>query len=190
MKLPLRTSWLIFNLLEIILLISLLGLNGCRKVTEPSKARINPNYPDEQSSFVHIVSMKGDSIDYILDASRIDRFYDKKNLVAFDVNIISYDKSGKVHSTMSAKKAMVDDIENRIAATGHVKLITTNGILQTEALTWERSFDEIVAPGNVTLIRNGNILQGISLRTDSNLNYAEMKQVTATGTANEKDLNW
>jgi LPS export ABC transporter protein LptC len=190
MKLHLRISWQIFNLLEILTLISLMSILGCHKMTEPSKARINPDYPDEQSNFVHIVSMKGDSIDYVLDASRIDRFYDRQNLVAFDVNIVTYDKVGKVHSKISAQKAMVNDIENRIVATGKVIFDTPNGILQTETLTWERSFDEIIAPGSVTLIRNGNVLQGISLRTDSNLNYAEMKQVTATGTADEKDLNW
>ncbi len=185
-----RIFWQIFSLLEVLLLISLLGLTGCRKATEPSKDQINPNYPDEQSSFVHIVSMKKDSIDYVLDASRIDRYYDKQNLLAFDVNIVTYDKSGKVHSTITANRANVNDIENRIVATGHVKLVTPNGILQTEILSWERSFDEIIAPGAVTLIRNGNVLQGISLRTDSNLNFAEMKQVTAAGTANEKDINW
>jgi len=190
MKLPLRISWKSFSLVEVILLIFILGLPGCHKMTEPSKARINPDYPDEQSNFVHIVSMKGDSIDYVLDATRIDRYYDTQNLVAFDVNITSYDKNGKVHSTMSANKAIVNDIENRIVAIGHVKLVTPNATLKTESLTWERAFDEITAPGAVTLIRNGNVLQGLSLRTDSNLNYAEMKQVTAVGTANEKDLNW
>jgi len=159
-------------------------------MAEPSKGIINPNYPDEQSTMVHIVSMNRDSTDYVLDASRIDRFYDKQTLDAFDVRITSYDKSGKVHSTMSANRAIVDDVNNRIVATGHVKLVTPNGILETEVLTWERAFDEIVAPGEVTLIREGNVLKGISLRTDSNLNFAEMKQVTATGRANEKDINW
>lgn len=190
MRLHSRTSWLIFSLLEAILLICLLTSLGCRKMTEPSKARINPNYPDEQSSNVHIVSMKGDSLDYVLDASRIDRYYDKQSLDAFDVNIVTYSKNGKENSRISAKRAIVDDVENRIVAFGHVKLITPNGILETELLNWERSLDEIVAPGAVTLVREGNVLKGISLRTDSNLNYAEMKQVTASGTANEKDINW
>jgi LPS export ABC transporter protein LptC len=190
MKLHLRIFWLIFSLLEIIIIVSLLSLTGCNKVTQPSKTRMNPEYPDEQSNFVHIISMKGDSIDYVLDATRIDRYYDRQDLVAFDVNIVSYDKLGKVHSKIAADKAIVNDIENRVVAIGHVKLTTPNGILETGSLTWERSFDEIMAPGSVTLIRNGNILNGISLRTDSNLNYAEMKQVTATGKVNETDLNW
>lgn len=171
--------------------LSLLLLTACTEqkmeVTGPPMDR---NLPDETSSNVRITEFNGTEVDYHLEASRIDRFYDRRLLNAYKVKITAYDAKKGGKSVMQADSTIVDDARNLIYAYGNVKLNSVNGSIMAQRMIWDRNMDEVTAPGEVTLLRDGNTLRGSNLRTNTRIDYAEMDVVSAEGRFNESDFDW
>jgi hypothetical protein len=50
--------------------------------------------------------------------------------------------------------------------------------------------DEITAPKQVLLTRQGNVMRGQNLRTNSKLSFVEMEQVSAEGRLTQQEIDW
>jgi LPS export ABC transporter protein LptC len=148
------------------------------------------NLPDETSTNVTITEFNGHNVDYILSAKRIERFYDRQMMNAYGTRIQAYDPKKGGTSLMEADSTIVDDARNMIYAYGNVKLVSPNGSIAAGRMIWDRNMDEIIAPGAVTLVRDGNTLRGNDLRTNTRIDYAEMQTVSAEGIFNEEDFDW
>lgn len=174
-----------------ILLFLLLILSGCGKsvLSQTSKV-LNRSLPDETSNNVNIYSYNQNRLDYLLTASKIERYYDLKRLWAWKVKITTYDEKGNVKSTIVADTTFVDEARNFIKAVGNVVLSSPNGTIKSHIITWDRNIDEIYCPEKVVLIREGNTLVGDNLRTDVNITFAEMNSVSAEGTLQGDELAW
>ena len=130
-------------------------------------------------------------IAYILNAERIDRYYDRRILNAYKVEIQALDKKTGGTSFLKADSTIVDEARNMIMAHGNVKLISAEGSIYTNRMIWDRNSDVIVAPDTVMLVRAGNILRGRNLRTNLSIYPTEMDSISAEGLFEEKEfLNW
>lgn len=166
-------------------------ISGCGKsVLDQSTSALNRALPDETSHDVSIYAYKENRVDYILTASRIERFYLTSKLNAWNVKIVTYDEKMNVKSNLSADTTYVDEARNYIQALGNVVFETPNGIIKSRSMNWERVSDEIFSNEKVTLIRDGNTLQGDNLRTNSNISFVEMSTITAEGTVKGDELDW
>ncbi|MDZ4121503.1 MAG: LPS export ABC transporter periplasmic protein LptC [Candidatus Cloacimonadaceae bacterium] len=179
------------RLLKLLSILLILVLAACQRTNLDVKtAVLDRALPDETSYNISIREYKGQYLDYIMQAAKVERFYDRKILNAYKVIINSYDEAGNISSTMLADTTIVDDARNIIFANGNVKLSSSNGIVSSNRLIWDRGADEITSPSSVTLVRDGNVLRGQSLRTNSSISYAEMDAVSAEGVVSETDIAW
>ncbi len=177
--------------LRIIAILLILVSFGCKRLDLNVKTPVlDRSLPDETSYKVRIVEYVGPGKSYILEAKKIERFYDRKILNAWDVRITTYDKFNKLQSTIYADTTIVDDARNLIYANGKVRINSTNGNIQARRIVWNRNVDQIVAPDKVVLSRGETTLRGTNLRTDSKVSYAEMDVVSAEGRVSDQDIDW
>ncbi len=176
----------------LLLLLILFSLVGCKErvMLDVKTPAMDRNLPDETSYGVTITEMDGTAIGYVLQAQKIERYYDRKMLYGWKVKISTYDKLGKLKSTINADTTVVDDARNIIIANGKVLMKSDNASIETRKIVWDRNLDEITAPDKVTLTRDGSVLKGTKLRTNSMISFAEMDAVEAEGIFEEKDLDW
>lgn len=190
---PNTATYLLRRYLPIIALgiLLLILVIGCKRTNLDVKTPVmDMALPDETSYNIEIREFIGDRLDYILKAGKIERFYDKRILNAYQVKITSFDTLNQIKSTMLADTTIVDDARNIIYANGNVKLSSPNGTIESRRLIWDRAGDEIIAPDRLILTRDGNVLRGTNLRTNSTISYAEMETVSAEGIVSETDFDW
>lgn len=166
-------------------------LTGCGKsMLDQTTPVLNRGLPDETSNNVSIYAYKENRVDYILTANKIERYYDSRRLYAWNVKIVSYDDKKNLRSTIVADTAYVDEARNLVQAIGNVVFDTPNGTIKSRVINWDRNIDEIYVPTKVTLIREGNVLYGDNLRTDSRISFAEMSAVSAEGMLKGDEIDW
>jgi LPS export ABC transporter protein LptC len=184
---------LFIRIVDSLLILSLVAglLTGCGKsILDQKTPVLNRGLPDETSNNVNIYAYKKNKVDYILTADRIERYYDKKRLYAWKVRLVSYDEKNQIRSTIIADTTYVDEARNLVQAIGNVVFETPNGTIKSRIINWDRNIDEIYVPTKVTLIRDGNVLNGDNLRTDSNISFAEMTTVSAEGILKGDEIDW
>jgi len=146
--------------------------------------------PDETSYNVKITNYADTRYEYILDAKRIESFTDRRLLYGYGVTLTTYDKENRLNSVIQADTTIVDDARNLVFANGHAKLTSPNGSLSTSQIAWDRAVDEITAPQQVVVTRQGSVLHGQNLRTNSKLSFVEMDKVSAEGRLTGKEIDW
>ena len=164
-------------------LLLLLALWSCGKSNlDLPTGVLDRKLPNESSQQITITEFNRGEVDYVLKAARMERFYDRRVVNAYGVDILALN-GGKDQetTTMQADSTIVDEARRLIFAHGRVKLVSPSGTLTTNRLTWDQNSDEIFAPDQVTLIREGNILRGRNLRTDLGVSSTAMDSVTAEG---------
>ncbi|MCB5278085.1 MAG: LPS export ABC transporter periplasmic protein LptC [Candidatus Cloacimonetes bacterium] len=178
--------------MKIILLLSLLFCWACSKESLDKDTEVlEQGIADENSEGVKVSEYVNNRLDYIIEAKSMERFTDRRMLYGYFVTLSSYDQAGMLSSVIKADTAIVDDARNVIFANGNVSFKTQEGEIKGEKMFWDRNLDEITVPTYVTLTRNGDVLTGQSLRTNTKLSYAEMDAVKAEGYFDEEDfLDW
>ncbi|MDD2209838.1 MAG: LPS export ABC transporter periplasmic protein LptC [Candidatus Cloacimonetes bacterium] len=179
-------------IVKIILLLSLLFCWACSKESLDKDTEVlEQGIADENSEGVKVSEYVNNRLDYIIEAKSMERFTDRRMLYGYFVTLSSYDQAGMLSSVIKADTAIVDDARNVIFANGNVSFKTQEGEIKGEKMFWDRNLDEITVPTYVTLTRNGDVLTGQSLRTNTKLSYAEMDAVKAEGYFDEEDfLDW
>lgn len=187
-----RPSWHIWRVFLSLLAASLILISASCKKHELTTATgvLDKRLPDESSTNVRVTELDGDRIDYDLMARRIDRYYDTRILNAIGVQIKSYNPDTGATSYLSADSTIVDDARNMIFAYGNVHLSSPGGAVSSQSMIWDRNADEIIAPGKVTVTRAGSTLRGERLRTNPNIDFAELDIVSADGTLDATDFDW
>jgi len=169
----------------------MLFLSACKQsVLDHTSPALNRSLPDETSENVSIYEYKDNKIDYLLTASRIERFYETRRLNAWKVKITTYDIKKRIINTITADTTFVDEARNLVQARGNVVFQTPNGTIKSKLINWDRNVDEIYTPEKVLLIRNGDVLQGDNLRTNSALSFVELNAVSAEGTITQDEIDW
>jgi LPS export ABC transporter protein LptC len=169
----------------------MLCLPACKKVNlQPKTPAMDRSLPDETSFDVNITQFKDNLSEYHLEAKKIERFYDRKMLYGYGVTLSTYEKDGSINSVIKADTTIVDDARNLILASGNTVMTTPNGTLRTQSIAWDRGVDEITAPQKVKLTREGNVMYGDNLRTNSKLSFVEMDKVSAEGLVKPGEFDW
>jgi len=177
------------NLLLIILL--LVGAFSCQKdKLQMNTAAMERGLPDEISYNVRLNQFIDNRNEYTLEANKIERYHDRRIMYGYGVTLSTYDKDNRINSTIQADTTIVDDARNIIYAQGHARMTSPNGSLSTAKIIWDRAVDEITAPTPVVLVRDGSILRGDNMRTNSKLSFVEMDKVSAEGKINPEELDW
>jgi len=184
----LQITWLKYlSLLGLLLLL----LSACEQQDlSQASGVLDRSLPDESSNKVRITELNGDQVDYELYAERIDRFYDRRLLNAFGVQIRAFDPKTGGTTNLKADSTIVDDARNMIFAYGNVLLSSPGGSVSSASMIWDRNLDEITAAGRVTVVRDGNTLRGQNLRTNPQVDFAEMDVVSADGLYDATDFDW
>jgi len=82
-----------------------------------------------------------------------------------------YYKQGRLISTLTAEKAVIDTESNATKAQGHVELIVENGSkLETEDLQWDPVTDQIRTEGPVRVYKGMDDITAVGLVADTQLN--------------------
>lgn len=168
-----------------------LCLLGCQKVDlQTPTGVLERGLPDETSYNVSVTNYLENRYEYHLEAEKIERFSDRRLLKGSKVTLTTYDKDNLQNSVIKADTTILDEARNLILASGHAKMTTPNGSLSTPNIAWDRAVDEITAPKQVLLTRQGNQMRGQNLRTNSKLSFVEMEQVSAEGRLTQKEIDW
>ncbi len=176
---------------ELLALLALLLLFACGESSlEIRTESLKRGLPDETSHNVTITEFNQNRVAYILRAAKIDRYYERRVLNAYEVEITAFDLEKGGSSSLKADSTIVDDARNLIYAYGNVKLDGKEGSISTNRLIWDRNMDEILAPDKVTLVKDGNILRGTNLRTNLSIYPTEMDNISAEGFFEEDYLDW
>jgi LPS export ABC transporter protein LptC len=180
-----------YGLIRLLVLCTCVLIYGCgESVLDQKTTSINRGLPDETSDKVSIYSYNQNRIDYILTADKIERFYNIRQLDAWNVHITTYDEKNKVKGRISADTTYVDEARNLIRAIGNVVYESPNGTIKSRIINWDRNADEIYTPEKVILIRDDKVLTGDNLRTNSAMSFAEMNTVSAEGKVKGNEINW
>ena len=182
------SNFRISSFLTIFLIISSLFCCTFSEIRVSSKK--NTGLPDEEGDSVKIISMTKDIIDYELTAPHIDRFYKKKLTFADSIFLTTYNPDGSIKSTLASDKAEMDEAKNILTAIDNVVVETENGIMKTPFLIWNKNTDELHAKKEVILIREDNVLRGLEMKTDGNLERIEIIKVSAEGKIDENEIDW
>ena len=173
------------------LVLSALLLCACHTPDLQTKTDVlERGMPDETSYNVKITQYIDNRFEYELQAQRIERYQSRKMIYGFGVMLTTFDRDNKVSSVIKADSTIIDDARNIIQAHGRVKMSSPNGDLATSEISWDRAVDEIVAPQNVKLTRDGSVLYGKNLHTNSKLSLAMMDEVSAEGIIRKEDFDW
>ncbi len=176
---------------ELFLLLALLLLTACGEGNLVLRTEsLKRGLPDETSANVTITEFDKEGIAYILKAAKIDRYYERRILNAYQVDLTAFDRTKGGTSSLKADSTIVDDARNIIFAHGNVKLVGREGSISTSRLIWDRNLDEVLAPGNVTLVKGGNVLRGTNLRTNLSIYPTEMDNISAEGYFEKDFLDW
>lgn len=176
---------------ELVLLLALLLLAACGESNLVLQTEsLKRGLPDETSTNVTITEFDKDGVAYILKAAKIDRYYERRILNAYQVDITAFDPAKGGSSLLKADSTIVDETRNMIFAHGNVKLTSKEGNISTGHLIWDRNMDEVLAPGEVTLVKEGNVLRGTNLRTNLSIYPTEMDNISAEGFFEEDYLDW
>lgn len=145
MKPPFKVFWPF----AVSLLVSLILTTGC--VPDPPEYGLGDlSAPDEISDSVRIISTNGDSIQYIVTASHMERYYARKEMLAREIDIRTYLSDGSERSRLVSDSARVDEASSVITAWGHPKMRSVNGdSLLARRLVWDRGRDIMRATGSV-----------------------------------------
>jgi LPS export ABC transporter protein LptC len=165
-----RTAWLLGGVfLAIVGLYWMLAENQ-PKPNGPESFSGGENSPDAVIEKFHLVStVKGEKRWELF--SDIARLYQGQKQAYSDNIYAQYYKAGKLVSTLTADKAIINTETNSTQAEGHVELIVENGSkLETDRLHWDPDTDQIKTDARVHIYKGMDDITAIGLVADTQLN--------------------
>ncbi|MCF7858668.1 MAG: LPS export ABC transporter periplasmic protein LptC [Candidatus Cloacimonetes bacterium] len=179
-----RDFWLILSLS------SLLLIPACSDKVEFSKIPDLDKIPDEQADSIKITSTTDNKVEYILTAVHYYKFYKAQQTFADSVFVTFYNEDGSIKSTLECNKAEVDDVKNTLTGIGDVVVISENGTMKAPLIFLDRNSSKLFAKEGVTFLRDNNILRGLEMESDLNLDRVEITKVSAEGKLKENEITW
>jgi LPS export ABC transporter protein LptC len=178
-----------FTICKILIISSIFFSIACNKQSEADSSEFDNKLPDEESENVVITATSNNNTEWILNAKKIKRFYDEKNVFGDSVFVKIFNEDNSI-TTIACDNAEVDDISNILTGKGNVTVVSSSGIMKTPYLIWDRNTDELFAKERVKLVRDDNTIYGKEMKSDIKLNRIELTEVSSEGTIDEKEFDW
>ncbi len=144
--------------------------------------------PEKTSDTVSLVSMEEDKIKWFLKADHIKEFAKKKKIYAKKMTIYVFDVDDNIVSTMTADSAKIDEVTKMLKAESNVKILSSNGVLETSILYWNLANNSIFTKEKVKITRGENVMYGQNLYTDVALNSAKLDDIKGEGEVEENSI--
>ena len=146
--------------------------------------------PEKTSDTVTLISMKEEKIDWFLKAEHVKEFAKKKKIYAKKMTIYVFDSEDNIVSTMTADSAKIDEVKKMLKAESNVKILSSNGVLETSVLYWNLANNSIFTKERVKITRGENVMYGKNLYTDVTLNSAKLDDIKGEGEVEENNIDF
>ncbi len=162
----------------IFLILLLILFTFCKKKAEdtstnPIDNAILPDHTIEK--FELIETYKGEEV-WRLKAE-IANIFDNKKLIEAETLTVNFYEKGKHFSTLTSNKGNINQKTNDMEAMGNVIVKNEEGYtLETEQLKWNNKERKIYSDVFVKITKGRDVLTGIGLETDPNLECIEIKK--------------
>jgi lipopolysaccharide assembly outer membrane protein LptD (OstA) len=155
-------------------------LFGCRNKSEIATTDIEKRSgPDELIDNFTVISVIGDSQEWYMTSEFMKRFNSERRWVGY--NVIMETLNSEDMSFYKSDSIFVSDITNILTGMGNVEIINPRGILKTDLIHWNRRSDQIHAPNDVYMTRDGHEFWGTNLHTNSSMDYIDLRNVSGEG---------
>lgn len=143
----------------------ILAAISCSSDKEAAPPTLTLSQPDEESEGIRIVSAMNDSIEYIVEAVRMKRYYETKRVMADSVVLRTYNARGEVTSRLSCDIAEIDEVGNILMARQNAMIVNQAGdTLRADFMQWDRGRDILFARSRVYVRRKDDRMTADSLR--------------------------
>lgn len=166
-----------------------MGVWGCQGDGQPPMSETSAKSAPDQELWgsTVILSVRGQNRAKVW-AAHILKFEDK-HIIQMDGNIKVdfYNESGHHVSVLTAQGGEVDESTQDLQARGTVVVVSDEGArLETERLRWHNETQKILSDTLVTIIREGERVEGIGFESDADLEHWEIRE-NVTGVVKRKD---
>ena len=131
----------------------------------------------EKSKLIHT---ENGYVELEINANKIQRFIgDNSRLIFSDgFEVVFYNDSAKVISNLSARNAIVDEINNLMSATNSVVLKNSNRKLETEHLIWDQEKKLIYTDNDVIITTDKEVIYAEGFSSDPNFKDYTLKKIS------------
>ena len=131
----------------------------------------------EKSKLIHT---ENGYVELEINANKIQRFIgDNPRLIFLDgFEVVFYNDSAKVISNLSARNAVVDEINNLMSATNSVVLKNSNRKLETEHLIWDQEKKLIYTDNDVIITTDKEVIYAEGFSSDPNFKDYTLKKIS------------
>ena len=131
----------------------------------------------EKSKLIHT---ENGYVELEINANKIQRFIgDNPRLIFSDgFEVVFYNDSAKVISNLSARNAVVDEINNLMSATNSVVLKNSNRKLETEHLIWDQEKKLIYTDNDVIITTDKEVIYAEGFSSDPNFKDYTLKKIS------------
>ncbi|MEW6516306.1 MAG: LPS export ABC transporter periplasmic protein LptC [candidate division FCPU426 bacterium] len=105
-------------------------------------------------------------------AARSAQIYEKIHLAKAQDIKVTYWQKGRVVSTLTARRGVIDTENNDMRAEEQVEMVSAEGVrLTTERLNWSHSQQRLYTDLPVRVVRRNSVLTGVGMEADSELKH-------------------
>jgi LPS export ABC transporter protein LptC len=144
--------------------------------------------PDALIEKLHLVSSVKGVKQWELFATQARLYQERKQAYADDL-FVQYFKNGKIVSTLTADKGIIQTDTNDTSADGHVELLTENGAkLETEHLQWDATSESILTNSRVHIYKGADDITAVGMVSDAKLNNIRFMREVRTKVRDVKEI--
>lgn len=157
-----------------VLLAAACALAGCTE--EPPAVRLAPitggvEEPTMLFEGFHMTSTRDAAVEWEF-AARAAQIYEKVHLAKAQDIKITYWRKGKVASTLTARRGVINTENNDMRAEDQVEMVSSEGArLTTERLDWNHQQQRLRTDLAVRVERRNSVLTGVGMEADSELKH-------------------
>jgi LPS export ABC transporter protein LptC len=155
---------------------------GCSEKSSEQIADHSAEVPDEIITDFNTAETDSGRVAWTLTAPKAYKYNSRKVYLMDKPRIEFFDGFGNLQTTMTSDNGEYFETSRDMLAYGNVVVVSVEGdVLETDSLRYVPVDDQIVSDSRVRLTRGKNLMTGIGLRCDHNLNSVEiLKDVEAT----------
>lgn len=144
--------------------------------------------PDAVIEKFHLISTVQGEKHWELFSDQARLYQNQKNALAENIDA-QYFKKGKIVSTLTADRAVINTETNATQAQGHVELVTENGSkLLTDKLDWNPDTDQIKTYDPVKIYKGGDEITAVGLVADTELNNVKFNKDVHTQVRDTREI--
>lgn len=168
----------IFSLIPILVPLLLVGCNRSEPQTQAIGADTLLTRPDTEVVKARVLLYNKGAVTTEIIADRILKYEAKDSMLAYVLNVTSFDTLGHKTSSLTSDSGIVRENSGVMNAYGHVVAFSDDSTkLETDHLRWDSKEDKIITDAFVRITRpNGDVITGIGLETDQKMSRLKILQ--------------